>query len=313
MELDAYQQAAASTDQQADDDERRLLVSLLGLAGEVGTLLSEHKKSLRDGDAHDRQGAVVEDLGDILWYLAAAAGALGVPLSEVAAANLRKVADRWAAAGTGPAALPPRLFDQAVPETERLPRLLEVAFAPMPDDPARAIGLVQWTAPLGSLLRDNAREADGYRWHDALHLGHAAVLGWSPVMRALLKRKRKSQPDVDDAEDGGRAIAIEEGIAAAVFDYAADHGWLADATTIDSALLASCRSLTRRLEVRAVTLLEWEQALLAGMACWRALRDHDGGLVIADLSGRVLTHRPLSEEERARHAQRVKAIRESLR
>lgn len=312
MELDAYQLAAASTDQQACDDERRLLVSLLGLAGEVGTLLSEHKKFLRDGAAHERQGAVVEDLGDILWYLAAAAAALGVPLSEVAAANLRKTADRWPAAGEPP--LPPAtLFDQSVPEIERLPRRLEVAFAPLPDDPDRAIGLVEWTAPLGNLLRDNAREADGYRWHDALHLGHAAVLGWSPVARALLKRKRKSQPDVDDAEDGGRAIAIEEGIAAAVFDYAADHGWLADATTIDSALLASCRSLTRRLEVRAVTLLEWEQALLAGMACWRALREHDGGLVTADLLARTLTHRALSEDERARHAQRVTAIRESLR
>jgi NTP pyrophosphatase (non-canonical NTP hydrolase) len=312
VDLDAYQKAAAATDQQTGDADRRLLIALLGLAGEVGTLLTEHKKQLRDGDAHERQGAVAEDLGDVLWYLAAAAGALGVPLSKVAADNLRKTADRWPGPG-GPSLPPARQFDDGLPDRERLPRRFEVAFAPLPDDPGRAIGLVGWSSPLGNLLQDNTYVDDGYRWHDALHLAHAAVLGWSPVTRALLRRKRKSRPQLDDAEDGGRAIAIEEGIAAAVFDYAGERQWLAGAAAVDSALLASCRSLTRRLEVSDVTPREWEQALLAGMACWRTLRDHAGGLVTADLDARRLDHRPLSAEERGRHAEAVMAVRESLR
>ena len=38
----------------------------------------------------------------------------------------------------------------------------------------------------------------------------AAVLHWSPTFRALIKHKRKSDPTVDEAQDSGRAIVIEE-------------------------------------------------------------------------------------------------------
>ena len=38
---------------------------------------------------------------------------------------------------------------------------------------------------LGNDLMDNAYEDDGYRFHDVFHLACAAVLGWSPVLRAL--------------------------------------------------------------------------------------------------------------------------------
>ena len=37
---------------------------------------------------------------------------------------------------------------------------------------------------------------------------------WSPTFRALIKQKRKSDPKVDDAQDGGRAIVVEEGLTA---------------------------------------------------------------------------------------------------
>jgi hypothetical protein len=37
-----------------------------------------------------------------------------------------------------------------------------------------------------------------------------------------MKRKRRSNPNIDLAEDGGRAIAIEEGISALVFAYASE-------------------------------------------------------------------------------------------
>jgi len=63
---------------------------------------------------------------------------------------------------------------------------------------------------LGNVLGDNAHDDDGYGWHDAFHLAHMAVLGWSPVIRGLLGRTRKEDPATDDVEDGGRAIAIEE-------------------------------------------------------------------------------------------------------
>jgi hypothetical protein len=313
MDFAEYQARAAESDQQAGDADRRLVVALLGLAGEVGTLLSEHKKWLRDGDAHDRVTGVAEDVGDILWYLAAASSALGLDLGAAAEANLVKVGDRWPLGGrarSGPldvelAAAAVR--DATFPEGQRLPRRFAVTLAPLPEDPARVVGVLDDGSALGNLLGDNAYNDDGYRWHDALHLAHAAVLGWSPVVRMLLGRKRKADPTVDDVEDGGRAIAIEEGISAAVFDYASQRNWLDGLYAVDTGLLVTFRGLTRGLEVRSATLLEWEQAVLRGMGCWRALRAADGGFVTVDLDTRTVEHRPLTRVERDQHAGAARA------
>jgi hypothetical protein len=76
---------------------------------------------------------------------------------------------------------------------------------------------------MGQELDDNVHEADGYRFHDVFHLACAAVLGWSPVTRRNLKRKRRSVDAMDRNEDGGRATVVEEGISALVFAYALDH------------------------------------------------------------------------------------------
>jgi NTP pyrophosphatase (non-canonical NTP hydrolase) len=312
MDLREYQRQAAATSQQTDA-ERAMLVALLGLAGETGTLLTEHKKWLRDGEAHDRMTGVAEDIGDILWYLAAAASALGLDLADVAMANLQKVKARWPVgeARTGDPTfvnLPPAVQrDAGFAQGEQLPRYMEVALAPLPTDASRVVGIIEGKRPLGNLVGDNAYEDDGYRWHDAIHLAHSAVLGWSPVVRAVLKLKRKSDEQIDDVEDGGRAIAIEEGLAAAVFAYAADHRWLEGVRTIDSSLLSSVRTLTRGLEVRDVTPLEWEQTVLRAFFCWRQLRDHNGGLVTLDLDNRTLDHRPLTPDERASHAEAAAA------
>jgi hypothetical protein len=47
--------------------------------------------------------------------------------------------------------------------------------------------------PLGDDLTDNAYVDDGYRFHDVIHLALIAHLGWSPVVRGLMRRKRKSK------------------------------------------------------------------------------------------------------------------------
>jgi NTP pyrophosphatase (non-canonical NTP hydrolase) len=306
MDLSEYQRRAAATDQQVGDPERQLLVALLGLAGEVGSLMTEHKKWLRDGDAHDRAAGVAEDVGDILWYLAATASTLGLDLSAVAHANLAKVSDRWPpkAGRSGPYSValpPPRRFDETFPLTQRLPRQIAVALAPLPGQPDRVIGLVHGGGLLGNVVGDNAYDDDGYRWHDALHLAHMAVLGWSPVIRALLGRKRKDDPRADEVEDGGRAIAIEEGIAASVFEYASRHRWLEGLSVVDTSLLTGLCRLTRGLEVARVTPLEWEQAILRGFGCWRHLRQHNGGLVSIDLDARRIDWRQLTKGERSAH------------
>ena len=104
------------------DDATSLIVPMLGLAGETGQLLSEYKKHLRDGEAHRLfKERVSEELGDLLWYIANVASKFDLSLSDVAAANLAKVKQRWASERTEPLT-----FDAELPEGERLPRRFEV-------------------------------------------------------------------------------------------------------------------------------------------------------------------------------------------
>jgi len=67
----------------------------LGLAGEAGEVANVVKKGIRDGLSPAEQAErVKKELGDVLWYAAQLATELGMSLSEVAEANLSKLADR---------------------------------------------------------------------------------------------------------------------------------------------------------------------------------------------------------------------------
>jgi NTP pyrophosphatase (non-canonical NTP hydrolase) len=93
MNLDDYQRAALRTINPALSDRDRLLDAGAGLAEESAELLGLIRKRVfqqRDVD----EARLVEELGDTLWCLAVAAHSLGFSLSNVAAANLAKLADR---------------------------------------------------------------------------------------------------------------------------------------------------------------------------------------------------------------------------
>ena len=67
----------------------------MGLAGEAGEYLDKVKKAWRNQKPLDRDAALRE-LGDVLWYIATNAHALGATLEEVASMNIAKLADRHA-------------------------------------------------------------------------------------------------------------------------------------------------------------------------------------------------------------------------
>jgi hypothetical protein len=142
---------------------------------------------------------------------------------------------------------------------------------------------------MGDPLTDASHVDDGYRFHDVFHLGYATVLGWSPVTRKLLGRKRKSDATIDEAEDGGRAIVTEEGIAAMVFAYATSHNYLDGITRVDFPLLDIIKNLAAPFEVGIRTAADWEHAILTGFSAWRQLRENNGGTVILDAANRSLT------------------------
>jgi NTP pyrophosphatase (non-canonical NTP hydrolase) len=79
-----YAAQALMTDQRSEGGS--LAFPLLGLFGEIGSLLSEVKKKQRDRASYrGYAAAVVEELGDVLWYLTIAADRGGLSLAEIVA------------------------------------------------------------------------------------------------------------------------------------------------------------------------------------------------------------------------------------
>jgi NTP pyrophosphatase (non-canonical NTP hydrolase) len=262
-----------------------VIVPLLGLAGEVGELLSEYKKSLRDGDAHKMfTERVAEELGDLLWYITDVADRYGLDLEDVARQNLAKCKERWGISRDTNDAQ----FDAIYPDGERFPRRFAITLRTVKSEGKIKMQMLMNGKQLGDDLTDNAYDDDGYRFHDVFHLAGAAVLGWSPVTRKLLGVKRKSNPRVDEVEDGGRATAIEEGISALVFSYAQNHAFLEDVHSLDYDLLRTITGMTQHLEVSACTPSQWERMILAAYAVWRPLKGQGGGTVVLDLYQRTI-------------------------
>lgn len=294
MDFRKYQIEAAKTDQVAGDDEKGRLVPLLGLAGEVGTLLSEYKKFLRDGSAHQRFAEqVAEDLGDLLWYIASVAGKFGLDLDDIAKANIEKTHFRWPETKTmNQASLyeteRSHLFDEEFPIEQQIPRKFTVQFRELCEGDSRQISILRDETQIGNSLTDNAYEDDGYRFHDVFHLSFAAVLGWSPVTRALLGVKRKSDEQIDEIEDGARAKIIEELISQLVFSYAREHDYLRGVGSLDYHLLKTIHSLVSDREVKNRSLADWERAIFAGYEVWRQVRECGRGNVEVDLIQRTI-------------------------
>lgn len=77
--------------------EQGLLYTALALGGEAGELQNLLKKTIRGDYSLDLiREAVIDELGDVLWYCAMLAHELGVPLAEVADRNIEKLKERYA-------------------------------------------------------------------------------------------------------------------------------------------------------------------------------------------------------------------------
>lgn len=301
LTLAEYQRRSQRTDhfpQLGDNENDALLGPLLGLAGEIGTLHAGYKKWLRDGDAYELfKDNVAEELGDILWYTANAAEKAGLSLDEIARSNLAKTSDRWPTHGGDSLRRrkPPEFFDADLPQQHRLPRTFKVTIRPVPSDGPEPLIEVIWNRRrVASKLGDNTYDDSGYRYHDAFHLANAAVLGWSPVARGkIFDRKRPTGTMADAVEDGGRAIVIEEAIAAFMFAYARQHNFLENVSHLDYHALRTFQTFTAGLEVTKRHLWEVEQAVLQGFSAWRQLRDNGGGVLQGNLAARKLSYTPL--------------------
>lgn len=262
------------------------------LAASCGALTGKLQTEFSDwGHTH-----IAEALSELMAQLALVAQCFGLGLAPVARDNLAKIKDRWPGENRE---FPPLPDATNCEPYERFPRQFSFRFT------ERRVGLrvvvVQQLegVNIGDPLTDNSHTEDGYRFHDVFHLSYVAHLGWSPVIRALLKLKRKSQPKIDENEDGARAIIIEEGIATWIFNHAKVRGDFftgVDEDHLDFSLLKQVRSMVQGFEVANCPSWLWARAIVRGFEVFRELREHKHGTVAVDMERRTLTFTPASAQ-----------------
>ena len=356
--LHDHAKVARDTDQ-LKGNERHADILALGLVGEIGGVLSERKKDLREARAYPHyRKKLMEELGDVLWYLlrivdvaehdlkvldrlltpisgdlqnvvddaislgiaggevlnaiqerqppatfvgpiehvaeALARVAAGVDLDwhDIVKMNRDKVCSRW----------PQHREDQRLQEVtdheeERFPRRICIEFRQVKRGDATAVILRANGLNVGDRLTDNMEEPDYYRFHDVFHFSYAVLLGWSPVLRALLRCKRKSKPKIDVNEDGARAQIVEEAVSAYIFANAKQMEYYEEVDHLDYDLLKAVKELVNGYEVALVPLYQWEEAILAGYRVFLQLKTNQGGLVDLDFEQRQLSYRAATTRE----------------
>ena len=364
-----YKQKIGPTDTLPKSD---LSTVLLGLFGEVGSVMATAKKHRREKKAYvGYRNALVEELGDTLWYLNALCGRLNyeieevfsdvisgenygkilvasdlsdgplsriataadnppidelllklgkatasllavkrnkkittdllrtfadlylrvvqtveVPFAEIVHGNIKKVRGRFL--NFNLAELPD--FDGEFPEEEKLPEHFKIEIIQREEGKS----YMRWNGVfIGDPLTDNIMDPDGYRFHDVFHLSYAAILHWSPIFRGLIKQKRKSRPEIDEAEDGGRARVVEEGLSAWIFSRAKHQGFFEGQDSLSFDLLKVVQGFVRGYEVEKCPLSLWEYAILEGYNVFRKVRENEEGIVIGDRRKRTITYKPI--------------------
>lgn len=94
MTINEYQQGALRTLNKSLTHLEQLTDGLMGLNGEAGEAIDILKKHLFQGHSLDKEH-LAKELGDVAWYLAITADAIGYDLEKVMMLNLDKLKDRY--------------------------------------------------------------------------------------------------------------------------------------------------------------------------------------------------------------------------
>lgn len=94
MTFSEYQRKAMRTSRRDMKMTDHLTNAMLGLAGEAGECCDLVKKRYYQ-DGRPIAEKLFDELGDVLWYIAEAATALGCDLSDIAEHNIGKLRNRY--------------------------------------------------------------------------------------------------------------------------------------------------------------------------------------------------------------------------
>ena len=94
MTINEYQALAMTTANPALSEKERLINGVMGLCGESGEAIDLVKKHLAQGHELD-QAHLAKELGDVAWYLAQTATAIGYDLETIFSMNIEKLKARY--------------------------------------------------------------------------------------------------------------------------------------------------------------------------------------------------------------------------
>lgn len=177
---------------------------------------------------------------------------------------------------------------------ETLPDTLLVSFHEINDE----IGYPKVRVTLngdqkGDIIDDNSFQNDGYRYHDVFHYTFATLLDWSPCARAMLKRKRKSNVDIDRVEDGARATITEEAISLMIFEEAKLNDFYSEKKSVSPTIINIIKQMTSNFEVKDKTPEQWENAILVSYKLFRELLKNKGGEILFDRKNKTINYNNL--------------------
>ena len=278
---DGYSKCIAASDLLDSPVSNISSVSALPTLDETLLNLGEATAALLDIKSLDEQtNGLLRAFSD--RYLQALQAA-NVSFSKIAHMNIEKTRGRFLDPDIS--TLP--TFDSNFPDEERLPLHFKIKITQRKSGQS----YLQWNGVfIGDPLTDNILDPDGFRFHDVLHFAHAAILHWSPTFRALIKQKRKSDPKLDEAQDGGRAIVVEEGLIAWIFSRAKYLDFFDGQNSVSFDMLKTIQQFVRGYEVEECPLKLWERVILEGYEIFRHVRDNNGGIVVGDREARTIIY-----------------------
>ena len=94
MNFNEYQRLAQRTSNKKADSIDKVLNGLMGLNGEDGECIDILKKYFYQGHDLDAD-KLIDELGDVLWYIAETCTGIGVTMEEVAIRNIEKLRKRY--------------------------------------------------------------------------------------------------------------------------------------------------------------------------------------------------------------------------
>ena len=104
MKIEDYQKLAMRTAKDMGSDKMNLIHAAMGLSSDAGEFVDCIKKHVIYGKPLDLENAI-EELGDVMWFIALAASQLRVSFNQIMQHNIDKLAKRYPEKYTDEAAI----------------------------------------------------------------------------------------------------------------------------------------------------------------------------------------------------------------